>query len=116
MVTSLLFGRVVVMVSKSDIKRAQAIEIRVYRYLLGIAGYMAIAALKGEIGASRMETRVMETVLMYAKDTLGGTFEKIKDYMNHDMETGKGEWIRTAKTYLITLNMTWDQLLTKDRK
>ena len=34
------------MVSKSDIKRAQAIEDTVYRYLLGIARYVAIAALR----------------------------------------------------------------------
>merc|ERR1712030_59289 len=104
--TSFLFGRAVVMVSRSDIKRAQAIENRVYRYLLGVVGYIAVAALRGKIGASRMETKITETVWLYAKDTLGGTFEKIKDYMNHDVETDKGEWIRAANSYLITLNMT----------
>ena len=87
-----------------------------YRYLLGVAGYVAVAALRGEIGASRMETRVVETVLMYAKDTLTGTFEKVKDYMNHGIETKRSEWIRTAKTYRIELGLSWEQLQSIEKK
>ena len=71
--------------SKSDIRKIQAIENKVYRHLLGITGYATVAALRGEVGASRMETRVVETVLLYAKDTLTGSFENVKIYMNHDI-------------------------------
>ena len=39
--------------------KLQAIENRVYRYLIGAAGYTAVAALRGEVGASRVETRMM---------------------------------------------------------
>ena len=58
MVTALLFVKAVVMAAKTTIKKVQTIENRVYRYLLGVAGYVAVAALRGEVGASRMETRV----------------------------------------------------------
>ena len=99
MVAALLFGKAVVVAIKTTIKKIQAIENRVYRYLLGVAGYATIASLRSEIGASRMETRVMETQLLYAKDTMTGTFEKIKNYMEHDILTGRSEWSRTADTY-----------------
>ena len=68
MVTALLFGKAVVMAAKNYYKKVKAVENKVYRYLLGVAGYVAIAALRGEIGASRMETRVVEPKLIYAKE------------------------------------------------
>ena len=83
MVTALMFGKAVVMTLNTTINRVQAIENSVYRYLLGVGGYVTIAALRGEIGASRMETRMIETILMYTKDTLTGTLEQVKTYMDH---------------------------------
>ena len=72
MLAALLFGKAVVMQSKTDVTRVQAIENKVYRYLIGVAGYVAVAALRSEIGASIIITRIMETVLLFAKDTLEG--------------------------------------------
>ena len=43
-----------------------------------------------------METRAMETVLMYMTDTLAGTFEQVNPYMEHDIETEGSKWVRTA--------------------
>ena len=68
MVTAFMFWKAVVPVSKTSIKKVQAVENSVYRYLLGVGGYATIAALRGEIGASRIETRAMETTLLYIKD------------------------------------------------
>ena len=99
MVTSLLFGKAVVVAAKSTIATIQGIENRVYKYLMGLGGYTTIAALRGEIGASMMESRIMEIMLMFVRDTLASNFDNVKTYMNHDIETGKGEWIRTANEY-----------------
>ena len=60
MVTSLLFGKSVLVAVKSTIEK--------------IKRYVTIAALRGEIGASRMESRIMESMLMYARETLIGNF------------------------------------------
>ena len=98
MVTALLFGKAVVVVAKTTINKVQTIENRVYRYLLGVAIYVTVAELRKEIGASRMETIVMETMLMYEKDTLTGNFEQINMYNDHVIQTERGEWIRTART------------------
>ena len=76
MIAALLFGKAVVMQSKTDIGRVQAIGNKVYRYLIVVAGYVAVAALRSEIGASMIVTRIMETVLLFTKDTLEGDFKK----------------------------------------
>ena len=60
MVAGLLFGKAVVVTAKSTIAKIQAIENRVWKYLLGLGGYTTVAALRGEIGASMMESRIME--------------------------------------------------------
>ena len=52
---------------------------------------------------------------MYAKDTLTGSFEQIKAYMNHDIQTERSEWIRTANTYRDRLGISWEELKEIDR-
>ena len=98
------------------IKKLQTIENGVFRYLIGVAGYGAVAAIRGEIGASRVETRVMEMILLFAKDTLTGSFEKVKDYMEHEKLTRKGSWIKTANSYREEIGVSWEQVLEMDRR
>merc|ERR1711874_356717 len=59
----ILFGRAVVVTSKTAIEKLQRIENKVWRYLLGIGGYSMVEALRGEIGASMVKSRIMETML-----------------------------------------------------
>ena len=99
MMPAIMYGKQVVILPKRIIKKLQTIENGVFIYLTGVAGYRQVAAIRGEVGASRMETRIMETVLMFALDTLQGRFEKVKEYLNHEKETGKGGWIKAANTY-----------------
>ena len=81
MVTALMFRKAVIMIAKTTINKVQAIENSIYRYLLGVGGYTKISALKGDIGASRMETRAIEAA--------------------HG-----SEWIRTANEYRRELNIS----------
>ena len=90
MMPSIMYGKQVITLPKHVIRKLQTIENGVFRYLIGVAGYGAVAAIRGEVGASRVETRVMETILLFALDTLTGNFEKVKDYMDHEKMTGKG--------------------------
>ena len=53
---------------------------------------------------------------MFAKDTITGNFEEVKKYMNHDIQTGKGEWVRTANDYRMRLEISWEDLRTIDKK
>ena len=78
----ILFGRAVVVTSKTAIEKLQRIENKVWRYLLGIGGYSTVEALRGEIGASMVKTRIMETMLLFIVDTLASDFSDIKKLMN----------------------------------
>ena len=116
MMSSLLFGKAVVMTAKSTITKIQAIENRVWKYLMGLGGYTTIAALRGEKGVSMMESRIMESMLMFVNDTLTSNFEKIKTYMNHDIGTGKGQWIRAINEYREKLGISWPEFRMLEKK
>ena len=93
MIAAIMFARSVLVQSGDDIKKIQAIENSVYRYLLGVAGYVAVEALRGEIGASKVETRMMEATVLLAKDSIEGDFEMVKTVVEGDRRSGKGVWI-----------------------
>merc|ERR1711874_512473 len=69
---AILFGRAVIPTCDSPIEglqrleRLQRLENRVWRYLLGIGGYSTVESLRGEMGASMVRSRVMETMMSYA--------------------------------------------------
>ena len=45
---------------------------------MGIGGYSTVEALRGEIGASMVKSRIMETMLLYMIDTLASDFTNVK--------------------------------------
>ena len=96
-VPAIMFGKQIVILNKKIKEKLQIIENNVYRNLLGVGPKTPVETLRGEKGASEVDSRVMETVLMFAKDTLQGKFEDIKGYMTHDLETGKERWVREIK-------------------
>ena len=67
----------------------QRIENKVWKYLLRLGVYTTVESLRGEIGASMMISRIMETMLLYVIDTLSSNFENLKMYMNDGIEKGK---------------------------
>merc|ERR1711874_553843 len=104
------FGRAVIPTSNTQIEKLQRIENRVWRYLLGIGGYSTVEALRGEMGASMVNSRVMETMLSYARDTMTGKFEEVKKMMLHTISSEKGRGFRTVDSYRKELKMSWDDL------
>ena len=60
-----------------------------YKYLIGVAGFVTVASLCSEIGSSKVITRIMETVILFAKDTLDGEFPKIKQHLETEIKKKK---------------------------
>ena len=58
----------------------------------------------------------MKTILMFARDTLQGKFEKVKSYMEHEVETNKGKWMKAANKYKQELGLTWENIRMLDKK
>ena len=98
-VPAIMFGKQVVTLTRKTIDKLQKIENNVYRYLIGVGPTTPVEALRGEVGASSVESRVMETVLVFERDTLQGKFENIKGYMENDLVTNKGRWANMIQRY-----------------
>ena len=109
-IPAILFGRAVVPTCASRIEGLQRLENRVWRYLLDIGGYSTIDALRGEMGASMVKSRVMETTLQYVRSTMNSEFDDIKKLMQHTIDTGKGRWYSNVNSYREVLNITWEEL------
>merc|ERR1711888_45857 len=109
-VPSILFGRAVVPTGNTLAEAIQRKENKVWRHILGIGGYSTVAALRGELGASMMKTRVMETTLQYVREVMNGKFENIKEMMLDTIEQKVGSWYRTVNSYLIELGISWTKL------
>merc|ERR1712055_177776 len=109
---AILFGRAVVTTSATQVLALQRLENRVWRYLMDIGGYSTVAALRGEMGASRVKSRIMETSLQYVRSTMSGDFENMKELMRDSIKTGKGKWFRLTNSYREELKMTWEELFT----
>ena len=115
-IPALLFGRAVIPTSKNQIIKLQRLENKVWRYLLGIGGYSTVESLRGEMGASMVYSRVMETTLMYVVDTLSGKFQDVKNMMLHMIAKGKGRWFKAANEYREELELSWEDFKTMDKK
>merc|ERR1712055_938487 len=112
----ILFGRAVVPTCKSLVNSVQRQENRVWRYLMDIGGYSTVAALRGEMGASLVKSRVMETSLQYVRSTMSGDFEDMKELMLDSINTGKGRWYTLINSYREELNITWEELFVMSKE
>merc|ERR1711888_245249 len=109
-VPSILFGRAVVPTSNTLAEALQRKENKVWRHILGIGGYSAVAALRGELGSSLMKTRIMETTLQYVRDVMNGKFENVKEMMADTIKKRVGNWYKTVNSYVEELGITWEKL------
>merc|ERR1711874_393622 len=66
---AILFDRAVIPTTEGRIEGLQRLENRVWRFLIGVRGYSTVDALRGEMGASLVGSRIMETMLLYVIDT-----------------------------------------------
>ena len=81
---------------------------------MGIGGYAMVEALRGEIGASMVKSRIMETMLLYMIDTLASNFTNIKKMMRDTLEK-KGRWYKAINEYREELELSWETLEDTDR-
>jgi len=115
-IPSLLFGRAVVPTCKTTIEALQRKENKVWRYLLGIGGYSTVAALRGEIGASMVKSRIMETSLQFIRSTMNSEFNNIKEMMMDTIETGVGKWYTMVNSFREELEIEWEDLFNMSKE
>ena len=114
-IPALLFGRAVVTTIRGNIDKLQRIENKVWRYLLGIGGYSTVEALREEIGASMVKSRIMETMQLYMINTLSSDFTNVKLMMKDTISKKRGKWYNAIEEYRIELELSWDKLKAMDK-
>ena len=101
---SVLHGMPIVELTKTDLAKLQRIENGVYRRILGGQRYTPICTLRGDIGASLMESRNIETKLIYYKYMLNCKNELLREIMK-DMEEKKHKFYKECKIHMETLGI-----------
>ena len=109
-VPSILFGRAVVPTCNTLAENLQRRENKVWRHVMGIGGYSAVAALRGEMGASLMKTRIMKTTLQFVREVMNGKFVNIREMMLDTIKMKVGNWYKIVNSYLIELGIDWEDI------
>merc|ERR1712121_280788 len=109
-IPSILFGRAVIPTSDTLIEGIQRRENKVWRYLMDIGSYSSVDALRGEIGASLVRSRIMETTLQYVRSVMNSRFENVKKIMKHTIEVGTGKWFNNVDSYIRELDVQWEDI------
>ena len=89
---SILMGNQVTNLNKTQIKELQTIENGVYRKILGGVPGTVLETVRGDIGASLMESRIMENKILFLKSIQEGENELMKTIikkMREDEDTAK---------------------------
>ena len=108
--SSVLQGLGVMSFNKDFIKQMQSLENGVFRKIFNARDHTPITVLRGEIGSSLMETRFIQTKLLFAKSILEGENELIKQILYNILDDNKNTWNRKFKEYLRELNISYNRL------
>merc|ERR1712121_248193 len=109
-VPSILFGRAVVPICNTLAENLQRRENKVWRHVMGMGGYSAVAALRGEMGASLMKTRIMKTTLQFVREVINGKYVNIREMMLDTIKMKVGNWYKIVNSYLIELGIDWEDI------
>jgi len=97
--------------NSSDMEKLQKIENGVWRRILNGRSYTPICFLRGEIGASTMEARLMKNRLKYENYMRLHGGELMRE-IYEDMKEKRHSWIRECDKYRTRLNIDHDRTVT----
>lgn len=107
---SILYGTNVINLTKEEIEQLQVTENSVYRNILDAPCYAPNVTLRGEIGASTMNKRIINSRFNYINGILTGRNEILAVILEKITENKDTKWIETTQKYLNETNMTMAQL------
>ena len=98
--TSILYGAAVITMNNSEIQQIQRCENKVCRFILGGPGYVALPALRGELGMTAIKCKDMKAKLKYAQWIMNSGNKLIKQAFQDMYLKGKGKLVKKIKQYL----------------
>ena len=101
---SILFGSSIIIFNQEDIKKLQRIENAVLRKILGAQRFAPIATLRGEVGSSLMESRIMKEKISYLKYAENSDNQMLRRVMV-ELREGQYKWFKQVESYMIEVNI-----------
>ena len=97
--------------TKKEISDLQIVENRVYRVILGAPSYVPVATLRGEIGSSTMESRMIKDRLLLAKNLMESKNGLVRTIFRKVIEEGEhNTWNKKTEEYLELMGMEYENL------
>ena len=108
--SGILLGAGVINFHAYQIEKLQAIEYRVYRGILGAIYNAPKAVMRGEIGASLMETRIIESRLTLVKSMMESENKLVRDLLNRGRGLRNYKWNKVMEEYLGKVGMRYEDM------
>ena len=97
--------------NKNEISKLQTIENSVYRTILGAKRYTVTETIRGEVGTSLVETRLMKGKLTYVQGILK---QRRNELVRHIIEEAKedktNKWMKDCKEYLKRISSNFSSM------
>ena len=111
-----LFGLGVMTMHTEQIEEMQVIENKVYRTIMRARELTAMTAVRGEIGASTMKSRVRESTILLAKSILEANNELVREILQRATEGTCTNWGKKLKIFLKEVRMNFNDLEEMEKK
>ena len=111
-----LLGVGVMNFNKGQIDRLQKIENRVYRRILGAGNNTSISVMRGEIGASLMRTRIIESRLTLVRSIIESNNGLVKKVLENIRNDRNDPWNRNLEEYLGEVGLGYGDLEVMEKK
>ena len=107
---SILLGVGLMNFTKDQIERLQRVENSVYRKILGARGGTTITTMLGEIGASLMESRIIQERIILTKCMMETPIELIREILRSIRENKLNKWNVRLKEFINEVKISDEDL------
>ena len=108
--TGALHGVGLINLAKTEMDELQVAENEVYRIILKARRNVAMAAVRGDIGSSLVESRFIQTRIMLVKSMIESKNEMIKEILKRVRSDGRNPWKKKLDNYLKEINIKYDDI------
>ncbi|CAL4119723.1 unnamed protein product, partial [Meganyctiphanes norvegica] len=105
-----LFGLGVMTFNIGQVETLQRTENRVNRMILRAARYAPNTTVRGEIGSSTMDSRIIESKFLLIKSIINGDNELVKEVLIRTLKEDNNIWKTKLRSQLGKVNMTEEDL------
>ena len=108
--TGALHGVGLINLAKTEMDELQVAENEVYRIILKARRNVAMAAVRGDIGSSLVESRFIQTRIMLVKGMIESKNEMIKEILKRVRSDGRNPWNKKLDNYLKEINIKYEDI------